>query len=249
MLLPVYGKALVAWITVACSMGFLLFGIADDMIVLIPGYDQGVMSGIIGANNQVSWRNVNWLIGSSGTTLVIPIPISKAPSSQSMSSYISRRALIDFRIGCFFGAMFIFVFGEHLGRRWAIILGGSVMIVGTIIQASAFHVSQIIIGRIVTGLGNGANTATVPIWQSETCMPKERGKLVCIECVILILGVVISYWMDYGFSHVNGPAQWYEPPTNPIDYEALPRRIPSLLRNCAHCARSRLAGIPTMARP
>jgi MFS family permease len=135
-----------------------------------------------------------------------------------MSSYNSLRISIDPRIGCFFGAMFIFVFGEHLGRRWSIILGGSVMIIGTIIQASAFHVSQIIIGRIVTGLGNGANTATVPIWQSETCMPKERGKLVCIECVILIFGVVISYWMDYGFSYVDGPAQWYGLRTNEIDY-------------------------------
>lgn len=91
MLLPVYGKALVAWITVACSMGFLLFGIVDDMIVLIPGYDQGVMSGIIGANNQVSFARMHSLMLSSGTTLVIPIQISKAPSSQSMSSYIVHR--------------------------------------------------------------------------------------------------------------------------------------------------------------
>jgi hypothetical protein len=29
-------------------------------------------------------------------------------------------------------------------------------------------------------------------------MPKEWGKLVCIKSCILILGVVISYWMDYG---------------------------------------------------
>ena len=40
-------------------------------------------------------------------------------------------------------------------------------------------------------------------------MPKERGKLVCIESVMLILGVVISYWMDYGFAKVSGPVQWY----------------------------------------
>jgi hypothetical protein len=40
--------------------------------------------------------------------------------------------------------MFIFLFGEHLGRRQAIILGGATMIVGTIIQASAFHTAQII---------------------------------------------------------------------------------------------------------
>jgi hypothetical protein len=40
--------------------------------------------------------------------------------------------------------MFIFLFGEHLGRRHAIILGGATMIVGTIIQASAFHTAQII---------------------------------------------------------------------------------------------------------
>jgi hypothetical protein len=36
-----YGKTLVSMITVCCGSGFLLFG-----------YDQGVMAGIIGADNQ-----------------------------------------------------------------------------------------------------------------------------------------------------------------------------------------------------
>jgi MFS family permease len=67
------------------------------------------------------------------------------------------------------------------------------------------------VGRIIAGLGNGANTATIPTWQSETSMPNERGKLVCIDCCILIFGIVISYWMDYGFAKINGASQWYVP--------------------------------------
>lgn len=41
------------------------------------------------------------------------------------------------------------------------------MVIGAILQASSYGLAQFIIGRIVTGIGNGLNTSTVPTWQSE----------------------------------------------------------------------------------
>ena len=77
-----------------------------------------------------------------------------------------------YEIGCLLGAMFILGVGDLLGRRKAMILGGFVMIVGTIIQVTSFvgHVplAQFIIGRTITGVGNGINTSTIPTYQG-TC--------------------------------------------------------------------------------
>ena len=50
--------------------------------------------------------------------------------------------------------------------------------------------SQLIVGRIVTGLGNGMNTSTVPVWHSECTLPKNRGRALAIELAICIFGVV-----------------------------------------------------------
>ena len=53
--------------------------------------------------------------------------------------------------------------GNPLGRKKTILLGSSIMIIGAILQCSAFSLPQLIVGRIITGLGNGANTSTVSL--------------------------------------------------------------------------------------
>ncbi|XEU95883.1 hypothetical protein FSHL1_001168 [Fusarium sambucinum] len=70
-------------------------------------------------------------------------------------------------IGYFFGAVIAFTIGERLGRKNAIL--------------------QMIVGRIVLGIGNGINTATAPIWQTETAQAKWRGKLVILEMAMNML--------------------------------------------------------------
>lgn len=54
-------------------------------------------------------------------------------------------------LGCFFGAIFAFTIGEHLGRKKAILLGTTIMAVGTILQSTSFSLEQMFIGRIILG--------------------------------------------------------------------------------------------------
>ena len=73
-----------------------------------------------------------------------------------------------YEIGCMFGAIVVIFGGEKIGRQRALVLGGSIVVVGAILQASSFSRAQFIVARIVTGLGNGINTSTLGIYQSET---------------------------------------------------------------------------------
>lgn len=74
-----------------------------------------------------------------------------------------------YEIGCLIGAMFILAVGDVLGRRKAMIIGGIIMILGATIQVTSFPghapLAQFIIGRVVTGVGNGINTSTIPTYQ------------------------------------------------------------------------------------
>ncbi len=87
----------------------------------------------------------------------------------------------------------------------------TVMSCGAILQISSYSVAQMIVGRIVAGIGNGINTATAPVWQTETSAIKWRGKLVDIELILNIAGFSLSNWVTYGFSFVGGPVAWRFP--------------------------------------
>lgn len=72
------------------------------------------------------------------------------------------------------------------------------MATGALLQCTAYSLPHFIVGRIVTGVGNGMNTSTVPTWQSESAKAHDRGKMVMIEGMLITGGITLSYWINYG---------------------------------------------------
>ncbi|KAG5656725.1 hypothetical protein KAF25_010278 [Fusarium avenaceum] len=171
--------------------GWLTFWItvacATDMTLF--GYDQGVFSGVVVTQDFLKLHN---LVGPTKTNLLATVT-----------------AIYD--IGCFFGAVIAFTIGERLGRKKAILLGTVIMSIGTVIKVSSYSLQQMIVGRIVLGIGNGINTATAPIWQTETAQAKWRGKLVILEMAMNIAGFCLVNWINYGLSFVAGSVAWRFP--------------------------------------
>jgi MFS family permease len=60
-----------------------------------------------------------------------------------------------YNLGCFAGAMSTIWTGDIFGRPRQIIIGSAVIAVGAIIQATSYSVSQMMVGRVVAGLGTG----------------------------------------------------------------------------------------------
>lgn len=89
------------------------------------------------------------------------------------------------------------------------------MILGVIIQISAIKghraTAQFIIGRTITGFGNGINTSTIPTYQAECSRTTNRGLLICIEGGIIAFGSLIAYWIDYGASYGPADLTWRFP--------------------------------------
>lgn len=78
-------------------------------------------------------------------------------------------------VGCFFGCVATAMFGEKYGRRKTIAIGCSIMVVGAIIQAASYGRAQMIVGRIVSGVGMGIVNSTVPVLQAEFSPKASRG--------------------------------------------------------------------------
>ena len=111
--------------------GWLVFWIttacAVDMTLF--GYDQGVFSGVI---ISPSFLQIHDLVG---------------PTKTSTLSTVT--AIYD--IGCFVGAIIAFTVGEKLGRKKSIIMGSTIMAVGTALQAASFSLAQMFVGRVILG--------------------------------------------------------------------------------------------------
>jgi len=106
-----------------------------------------------------------------------------------------RKLDADFRqIGCAVGSLMSVFVADRYGRKNMIIAGGTVMIIGTAILTSSTTVAQLLVGRIVTGIGNGFNSSNIPAYQSEHCDAKTRGMLLCLQGVVTIVGLCIAYW-------------------------------------------------------
>jgi MFS family permease len=63
--------------------------------------------------------------------------------------------------GCFLGAILSLFVGEMLGRRKCIMAGCVILSIGAALQCSAYGIPQLIVGRVVAGVGNGLNTSTI----------------------------------------------------------------------------------------
>lgn len=157
-------------------------GILAGMDFLLFGYDQGVTGGLLTLHSfNRHFPSINTLVNKSAA----------ASTRQGIT-------VAAYNLGCFSGSIPTIWLGNWLGRRKAIFLGSSIMVVGALLQCTSFELAQLVIGRLVTGFGNGINTSTVPTWQSECCKSHRRGQLVMIEGAMITCGITISYWIDFG---------------------------------------------------
>lgn len=60
-----------------------------------------------------------------------------------------------FELGALAGALSCFYVGDKLGRRSTVWFGMVAMVIGGTLQCSAFHVGQLLTGRVISGIGLG----------------------------------------------------------------------------------------------
>lgn len=154
---------------------------------LLFGFDQGVFGGIL--TNEDFLRAFDY-----------------------PDATIQGQITSTYYLGAIFGAAASNFLGDKLGRRRAILLGCTLLTIGGALQASAFSLPHMLVGRIVGGLGTGLNTTAIPMWQVETSKKSHRGRLVILELVLNIFGIVLTSWMNYGFTYIkNNSVSWRFP--------------------------------------
>ena len=103
--------------------------------------------------------------------------------------------------GAFLAALGVFAISERFGRKRTMMGACAVFCVGVILQVVPSHsLPCFYLGRIIAGFGLGASTAVAPSYNAEMAPKEIRGMLGSGMQWLFALGVMISYWIDYGVS-------------------------------------------------
>ncbi|UKZ65087.1 uncharacterized protein TrAtP1_006288 [Trichoderma atroviride] len=102
-------------------------------------------------------------------------------------------------IGTLFGALVAAPVADKFGRKPSISFWALIVSIGFVIQiASVSAWYQLMIGRFVSGLGVGALSLLVPMYQAETAPAWIRGAMVCAYQLFITMGIWLAACFNYG---------------------------------------------------
>ncbi|KAJ2783100.1 hypothetical protein GGI15_002696 [Coemansia interrupta] len=127
------------------------------------------------------------------------------------SSIITGVIVASLTIGCFFGALISGPLADRYSRKITIVLGALVCTIGSAIQFGSVNRAMLIVGRFVNGLAIGFLSSVVPMYQSETAPPGDRGRMVSLQQWAITWGIFIAFGIDYGCSYIRGAKQFRLP--------------------------------------
>lgn len=183
------GKALsIAQIALIVAPSFILFG-----------YNQSGLGPLL---SEEAWRHQFPLINT----------VDYKGETKSHHATLQGLVVATFTLGALVGALSCSYTGDRLGRRWIIFIGALCTLIGNAIECSAFQLAQLIVGRVIIGLGVGQLSATVPVWQSECSSAKNRGKHVVLDGMFISLGYTLESWIDFGFFTLKTGQVTFRPP-------------------------------------
>ncbi|CAI7567773.1 unnamed protein product [Penicillium pancosmium] len=171
------------------SLGRVI-GLVGAVGFVLQGYDQAVANGLLTLGSFIAIFPQIDTVNTHG-------------SQKSHNSTIQGTTVAIYEVGCALGALGCVFLGDKLGRRKTIFLAGCVALIGIVIQASPFALGQLISGRVITGLGVGGFTATIPMYVSESSGAEARGRMVLLEGWFAIGGIVLATWLEFGLYYVS----------------------------------------------
>lgn len=102
--------------------------------------------------------------------------------------------------GTFFGALIAGDIADWMGRRFTVIAGCAVFIVGVILQTASAgpNLGLIVAGRLIAGFGVGFVSAIIILYMSEIAPRKVRGAIVSGYQFCITIGILLASCVDYG---------------------------------------------------
>lgn len=115
-------------------------------------------------------------------------------------------------VGCIFGVSGAGWLSDRYGRKMVLLLTGTLFSISAIGCAFSGNFTELVIYRLIGGLGVGIASMLSPLYISEISPPALRGRLVTLYQFAITIGILCSYFVNAwllktsqlpGFAHMN----------------------------------------------
>lgn len=106
-----------------------------------------------------------------------------------------------------FGALFASLIGgfliDRFGRRLAIIIASSLLVLGSLIILPYESYGLLIVGRIAIGISISLSSIATCVYIAEIAPKHRRGLLVSLNELMIVMGILFAYISNYVFASVS----------------------------------------------
>ncbi|KAF2015186.1 general substrate transporter [Aaosphaeria arxii CBS 175.79] len=145
------------------------------------GYDQGVISGVL-------------------TMESFAAAFPKIATDSSYKGWFVSTLLLL----AWFGSLVNGPIADRFGRKGSMEIAVVIFLLGSALQAGANSLDMALAGRAIAGFAIGMLTMIVPMYMSEVSTAAIRGTLVVLQQLSITLGILVSYWLEYGTQYIGG---------------------------------------------
>jgi sugar porter (SP) family MFS transporter len=111
-------------------------------------------------------------------------------------------------LGALTGALIAGWSADRISRRRTKIISGCVYVIGAIGCALAQSYWEILAGRFWLGLAVGTASFVAPMYIAEIVPPRIRGGAVTFNQLMVTLGILVAYIVDWGFASFSNNWRW-----------------------------------------
>ena len=144
-------------------------------------------------------------------TAVINGAVNAMREDFEMGSALTGFVVSSALLGCVAGAYLAGRLAERIGRIRVMLLASVLFTISAIGSGLAFGAWDMIVWRVVGGLGVGAASVIAPAYIAEVSPASIRGRLGSLQQLAIVLGIFVALLSDYfiaGVAGGSGEALW-----------------------------------------
>ena len=121
----------------------------------------------------------------------------------ALKGWASSSALL----GCVIGVSFAGAFSDWLGRKKTLVLAGILFLVSSIGTAVPQTLTQLVVFRILAGVGVGIASMASPMYIAEVSPARFRGRMVSVNQFAIVTGMLVIYFVNLLIAGQGSP-EW-----------------------------------------
>lgn len=125
----------------------------------------------------------------------------------ALSEFQTEIAASSLLFGCVLGASVAGWFSDRFGRRKTLIGAALLFAVSSIGAALPRDLVEFVAARVVGGIAVGAASLLAPLYIAEVSPPNIRGRLVSLNQMAIVTGILLAYFVNWQLSF-GGGSSW-----------------------------------------